>query len=87
MQEITSFSGEKRTVYYRFTRSSVILETLSFFNTLDRIRLQILSRDFYHRILPKIVYSASLSALTKDTLFSYSVDKRSVMYTFDVRTL
>ena len=68
-------------------KSGALFEILSFLRKADRLPLQVLSRDFYSRVIPQSVYEADLSARTRDTLFSYSVEQGSLLYRYRIDTL
>jgi len=86
MQEILPPS-DKTINRLALLKSSALHVVLHYLRSIDRTRLQLLSRDFYNRIIPKSLYSSELSVLTKERLFSYSHDEGNILYIYDTYTL
>jgi hypothetical protein len=86
MQEILP-PTDKTKNHVALLKSSALHVVLYYLRTIHRTKLQLLSRDFYNRIIPNSLYTSELSVFTKERLFSYSHDEGNILYIYDTYTL
>ena len=66
-------------------KSSSLYKVLEYFEDLERLRFQLISKLFYNKIIPTSLYTFPLAYLTRNKFFSYSVDKGYMLFKYSIK--